>query len=547
MSYPLFHPERPGDLPLLLSEEDFAHEFPGEGTAVEFKQGITTKKVQEAAVAFSNADGGVLLVGVNPAGAVTGLSQPGEKSRNLHEALKSISNCGRYEIREISVGSKSVLAVSIERRHEGFAQTSEGVVRVRRGASNPALLGADLSRFVAERAFHSFESTPTKVSLADADPVRLGRLRQAYGWPDDDTSDRLREFGFVEAAKGSSKLTVAGALLLLGDPTVIKCRADIDVRRFGTESQEPDKTWKISGSVAEQIERATTDILAELGSTTAVLGAHRVDMPKLPPRALREAVANAVAHRSYQNAGSAIRVEIHPDRVRITSPGGLPEPVTIENIRYQQAARNAALLDALHRMGLAEDLGRGIDRIEDDMVADLLQPPEFEDDGSFFTVTLRLSGTVTPLERAWVRQLIDREKLDARSGPVVVQAARQGSIANTEVRILLGVDSVVARSILHRLVVEGVFEQRGERGGAQYVLAPTAGAPVRIRHSDEELDQIVLELARNLPVTNALVRDHTGLDRLDALDLLRRLVQSGRLTQEGTRRGTRYLLPPERR
>lgn len=547
MPYPLFHPERTGDLPLLLTEQEIAREFPGEGSHVEFKQGVSTKRIQDAAVAFSNAEGGVILVGVSPTGTVIGVPQPGEKARELHEALRGVSSCGRYEIRELSVGSNTVLVVSIERRREGFAQTSEGVVRARRGASNPALLGVDLSRFVAERAFHAFESTPTRFSLDAAEASQLDRLRHAYGWPEDDLADRLRELGLLVAAKATNHLTVAGALLLLDDPARIRCRAYVDVRRFAADAPEPDKTWRVTGPVADQIEATTRDVLAELGSTTAVLGAHRIDMPKLPPTALREAVANAVAHRSYQSAGSAIRVEIHHDRVRITSPGGLPEPVTIENIRYQQAARNGTVLDALRRMGLAEDLGRGIDRMEDDMAADLLGPPEFEDDGSFFTVTLRLVGAVTPRERAWVRQLIDGKRLDRRSAPVVVNAARQGSITNGDVRNLLGVDSVVARSILQHLVTEGVLEQHGERGGATYVLALTAGVPVRIRRSEEELEQVVLSLAADHPVTNALVRDQTGLDRLDALDLLRRLVDKGRLVREGARRGTQYVLPPRRR
>jgi ATP-dependent DNA helicase RecG len=65
-------------------------------------------------------------------------------------------------------------------------------------------------------------------------------------------------------------------------------------------------------------------------------------MPELPPRAIREAIANAVADRSYEHAGTAIRVEIRSTSLTITSPGGLPEPVTVENIRFQQAARNSA-------------------------------------------------------------------------------------------------------------------------------------------------------------------------------------------------------------
>ncbi len=528
---------------MVMAKEEFGREFPAEGDYLEFKQGASWKKIQEAAVAFSNANGGVILVGVAPDKTITGVVEPGEKARQIHQAMQGTSNPGRYEVHELTVGSAVVLAISVERRHEGFAQTSDGVVRVRRGASNPALMGTDLSRFVADRAFQSFESTPTALPPADADPDLMERLAAAYEWPPGDIGPRLREAGFAIMQRGKERLTVAGALLLLSDPSVIGCRAFVDVRRYRADDQEPDRTWTITGSVAEQIEGATRDILAEVGSSTAVLGVQRVDMPKLPPRAVREAVANAVAHRSYQNAGSAIRVEVYPDRVRIISPGGLPEPVTVENIRVQQAARNDAVLDALHRMGLAEDLGRGIDRMEDDMVADLLQLPEFEDDGSFFTVTLRLVGTVTPLERAWVRQLIDREQLDARSAPVVVQAARQGSITNSDVRALLGIDSVDARHVLQRLVVEGVFLQRGERAGTEYVVAASAGAPVHIHRSEEELVQIVLSLAEEGPITNALVRERTGLDRLAALRLIQRLVADGRLVQEGERRGTRYARP----
>ncbi|HVX23045.1 MAG TPA: ATP-binding protein [Acidimicrobiales bacterium] len=530
---------------MVMAEDEFRREFPGESEHLEFKQGTTWKKIQEAAVAFSNGDGGVIFVGVAPDGRITGVTDPGERAREVHQAIQGVSNPGRYEVHELTVGANTLLVISVERRKEGFAQTSEGVVRIRRGASNPPLMGTDLSRFVAERAFESFENTPTALAPTEADPALLDRLVTAYdwrpeGWRSEDVRPLLREAGFVSLQRREERLTVVGALLLLVDPSRIGCRAFIDIRRYREGEQEPDRTWTVSGSAAEQIERATADILREVGSSTAVLGVQRVDMPKLPPRAVREAVANAVAHRSYQNAGSAVRIEIHSDRVRITSPGGLPEPVTVEHIRVQQAARNRTLLDALHRMGLAEDLGRGIDRIEDDMVADLLQLPEFEDDQSFFTVTLRLVGTFTPLERAWVRQLIDRDQLDARSAPVVVEAARRGAITNSDVRALLGIDSVDARNLLQRLVAERVFEQRGERAGTVYVVAASAGAPVHVRHTVEELAQMVLVMAEEGPITNALVRDRTGLDRMAALNLLQRLVTDGRLQREGTRRGTRY-------
>jgi predicted HTH transcriptional regulator len=108
---------------------------------------------------------------------------------------------------------------------------------------------------------------------------------------------------------------------------------------------------------------------------------------------------------------------------------------------------------------------------------------------------------------------------------------------------LLGLDSVEARSLLQALVDTGVLVRRGQRGGSTYHVAAGLGVPARIRHTDDEIDDIVLRCAQEGPVTNALVRERTGLDRLAALSALHRLVNSGRLIQVGERRGTQYRLP----
>lgn len=360
--------------------------------------------------------------------------------------------------------------------------------------------------------------------------------------PHDDVETRLLERRLVAEDRGLRRLTVAGALLLLDDPTQIGCRAYVDVRRYDGIHAEPDKVWQVGGPVTHQVGAVTEDVLAELGTVSAVLGTRRVDMPKLPTRVVREAVANAIAHRSYQSNNTATVIAIHPDRISIRSPGSLPEPVTIPNIRHQQAARNPVLIDVLRRLHLAEDQGLGIDRMEDDMEAELLEAPHFEDDGSSFTVTLHLRGPVSPAERAWIRRLVSDGRIDGRSGVVVVHAAREGSITNGDVRELLDMDSVAARALLQRLVSSGVFEQRGERGGAQYVIAPQLPVPLRVRFSDEELDAEVLEIARARGrVTNADVRAVTGIDRGGALEVLVRLVETGQLERRGERRGAHYV------
>lgn len=546
MPYPPFHPSHRGAPPSTLDGDAFAAAFPGEDEFIEFKTGVSPPRIQEVATAFSNTDGGVMVIGVADDRRIVGVRDPGERMKDVYQALRDVQNPGRHEVHQVTVDGEHVLILGVSRRREGFAQTSAGVVFVRKGASNAPLIGTELSAFVARRAFASFESTPTNVVLDDADSVLRSRLCDAHGWIDDEhLVDRLKENGFVSHDRSETVLTVAGGLVLLPEPEIIGGRPYIDMRRFSENQPEPNKTWEIRGPIDQQIETAVAAISDELGTVSAIVGAHRVELPRLPTRALREVVANAVAHRSYEDDGTAIRIEIHPTRVSVTSPGGLPEPVTIEHIRSQQAARNDRILRTLRRFKLAEDKGLGIDRIEDDMAAELLHAPEFSTDGSFFTVDLRLDGVVTTRERAWVRGLIDDDHLDPRSALVVVAIARDGSITNGDVRELLNVDSTEARAVLQALVQAEIIVMFGTRGGAEYRIAPAVGIPSRIRYTDSELDEIALARAARGRLTNAALRAETGLNPQEALKVFRRLLDRNLLVQRGTKRGTHYVRPED--
>ncbi len=540
MPYPLFHPEAHRAPVMVMTFDDFRAEFPAEGQYLEFKQGVSQEKIQDAVVAFSNKDGGVVLIGVRDNGTLNGFADVGDGERQLHQALGATNNPGRYEVHPFVVGDAHLLALSVARRMEGFAQTASGVVKVRSGASNTALIGEQLSRFMRERAFTHFETTPTRVPLTSASAKLIEHLRREYGWPEADVTERLIESGFAIRERGVTVLTVVGGLVLMDDPARLGVKAQVEILRFPRGEQDPDKRTTITGPVDLQVEGATNAILDEVGQTSVLLGTRRVDLPKIPPTAIREAVANAVAHRSYETTGTGVRVEIRDDEVRIISPGPLPEPVTEKNIRDQQASRNQLLLATLRRFGLAEDLGRGIDRIEDEMAAQLLHPPTFHDDGTSVTVTLRLSGLATPLERAWLSRLVQNRRLEANDLLALVQSGRDGSVTNSRVRSLLGVDNVAARVILQRLRDAGLVVQEGERGGAVYRPTENLGIPAMIRMDPAELEERVVKMAETEPISNADVRTATGLDSNDALTMLQRLVAAGRLTQTGAKRGTRY-------
>lgn len=114
LSYPLFHPRRVGDLPVVLSEDEFAAVFSTKDEYVELKQGISPTRVQEAVVAFPNADGGVLIHGVAPDGRMVGVTRIGERMKDVHQALREARNPGRYEVRELPVGDHKLFVVSVD-------------------------------------------------------------------------------------------------------------------------------------------------------------------------------------------------------------------------------------------------------------------------------------------------------------------------------------------------------------------------------------------------------------------------------------------------
>jgi len=536
LPYPPFHPARSQEtLPLTFSPADFDREFPVETGYVERKQG--TSGLDEAIVAFSNADGGVVLIGVADDGTVHGRELTAGLETDLHRIVSTTRDPGRYFISPASVGSKHIVVLAIARRHAGFSQTSNGRVLVRRGQQNLALMGGDLAQFIMQRALTRFESTEVSLRWNDAPLVLRARVQEAFGWESPEV-ERFQEQGLV--TPGNS-LTVAGALLLVPEPDRVLGKAYVEILRFPPGSSEYDKRVLVRGPVYGQVENATATVMDELGVDMAFLRTRRYELPRLPEIVVREAIANAVGHRQYETTGVPVRIELRPEAVQIESPGSLPEPVTEANIRDAQSARNLVVMSVLRRFRLAEDAGRGVRVMQDTMERELLDRPRFSDLGHAVRVHLPLGGTITPTERAWLHQIEAGGLITAEDRVLVVHAARGETLNNARVRELLNVGRSEATEALRRVRNAGLIRQLGQRGGATYRIEPRLAPQAAVRLGDEELKDFVLQLAAAGPLTNERVRDETGLDRGDALRMLSVLVAEGKLLRRGTRRGTHYV------
>ena len=163
---------------------------------------------------------------------------------------------------------------------------------------------------------------------------------------------------------------------------------------------------------------------------------HRIDLPAVPPAALREALVNAVVHADYAQPGAPTRVAVFDDRVEVENPGVLLAGLTIEDIREGVSrVRNRVMARVFHELGLVEQWGTGVQRMIASCVEAGLPEPEFAELGFRFRVTIRTDRSTAPT-------------LDLVDDRIVAFLRAEGGRSTAEIADRVGLS---ARSVQHRL------------------------------------------------------------------------------------------------
>jgi ATP-dependent DNA helicase RecG len=106
-------------------------------------------------------------------------------------------------------------------------------------------------------------------------------------------------------------------------------------------------------------------------------------------------VVNAIMHRDYRFTGARVMVQMFPDRVEVSNPGGLPPGLDRRSFGSKSVHRNELIADLLYRLEVGERVGSGIRRMRASMRAAGLPPPTFQFD-SFFTAAFRKKAPRVP-------------------------------------------------------------------------------------------------------------------------------------------------------
>lgn len=324
------------------------------------------RDVADEIASLANSMGGELLLGVDDKSReVSGI--PPDKLDYVEQQLANwldtlidpppTVHVRRIELPNQAGDQKPLLWVQVPRSL--FVHRSPKGYLTRVGSTKRALSTEQLARLIQRRnqaGIVWFDELP--VNGCRFEDLSRPLWERFVGDGDDDPRLKLQKMKLLTRDEdGQEWASVSGCLMCSEEPrrwlrsSYVQC-----VRYLGTErdADQQHDAQDCSGPLDQQIQQAVQFVLRNM-QVGARKNLGRVDYPQFHPRAVFEAIANAVAHRDYSIPGTPVRVHQFQDRLEVDSAGALANSLTVDVLRYRQATRNELLVSLLARCPVGVD------------------------------------------------------------------------------------------------------------------------------------------------------------------------------------------------
>lgn len=434
--------------------------------------------VAETLVAFANADGGELFVGVEDDGKVTGVPHKEELIAAIKRApvdhLHRDSPLPPPMIGDIAIEGKRVLYFSVVKSMGAIHLTAGGRCLRRYDRENRPAVFEEIRAARDESISREYDrSFVDGLSTADLDIDLLTNVSEqiASGF----SPEKLLQYlGLAEYSDTGLRYRKAALLLFAKDISKWYPRCEVRIIRvegieLGTGSNyNVAVDERIGGAIPLLVEDAWETLRPYLARTrfqsTGVFRERLI----YPEAACREALVNAIAHRDYSREGSPIEVFVYDDRMDFRSPGGLLSGISVDQLKsFAQVheTRNVLVARTLRELGLMREMGEGIPRMFGAMRDSELVDPELTSDREQFTVTLRSQSIFNRQDIEWLDSYkeFDLEKNEQR----VALLGRDGHLLSTnEIIDVTGiVDTDDFRALSEQLRRKGIVYNAKPRVG----------------------------------------------------------------------------------
>ncbi|HWB31871.1 MAG TPA: helix-turn-helix domain-containing protein [Acidobacteriaceae bacterium] len=424
-----------------------------EGKTLEFKRDLSSPEgVLKSLVAFANTSGGLLLLGVEDSTKrVKGISDILTEEERLANLISDSISPKLVPSMEVLPWRKTqVLAVEIypssNRPHHLNRLGSEEGVFVRVGSTNrraDSFLIQEMQRYNQVSSFDerpipelNSEAIDFRVASEFFKPIRKLRRHD------------LQTLKVMTNYQGQAVPTIGGILLFGVDRLSHYPDAWIQAGRFAGSDR---RRIVDSVEIRSYLPGAAEEVIAFLQKHTtreAVIGSvKRTDVWTYPLLAVREAIMNAIVHADYSQHGAPIRVALFDDRLEIENPGLLPLGLTIDDIQKGVSKlRNRVLGRVFQELGLIEHWGSGIQRMIAACQDRGLDPPQFEEIGTHFRVTLSAIAHRAPAKDVRDEAILAALAENLEAGLPTSQIAKQIKLSPRAARTRLA--SLVERGLI---------------------------------------------------------------------------------------------------
>lgn len=458
------------------------------------KDGKLPDDLWEPVTAFSNADGGTFNFGIDKNGKIIGI--PLDKIDSLQQNIITLCLTGfNHKLYpEISV-TDNIVKVYIPPAPAALRpifSTSRGLPkggRVRIGSSNVQLDDEWIRRFaIAAKGgaeLVTFNGNYTEHFDAKTIDKYLQLIKAKRGSVYNNFSQetilvKLRALG------SQKEITLFGLLAFSNEYGLQELTAptiNIAVTQYaGTSKVNPQDITEVSlddkefsGNTVSQFENALRLILSKLPVRSRIesTSGKRLDYLAIPEVAIRETLANAIAHRDYTTYKGRIQIDIYADRIEFANPGRSLVPLDQLETTHPET-RNPLLMSYLRDLNITEHRGRGIRTIKNSLKAAGLAEPSFSHNHDWFVVVLYSSAFITTDDQTWLRQF-KKYRLNERQLKALVHLRHtHEAITNSDYRDLNNMnnvrDDIRAKKDLARLADLGLLKRVGENRYRTYEL-----------------------------------------------------------------------------
>ena len=432
-----------------------------ESERIEYKSQMLEDLYKEV-IAFANTDGGVIYIGIDNEGNLTGIDDVDETYTRLTNGIRdAIAPDVTMFVRYVLQDNKVIRIEVGEGSYKPYYLKAKGIkptgVYVRQGASSVQASPDQIRRMIKESDGDNYEdsrSLDQDLTFSAAETAF-----QRYGV--EFSIEKYRVLGITQND------IFTNLALLLSDQCLHTTKIAVFKDEFCTEFRD---SKEFGGSVFKQFEDSVTYLALCNRTASTIKGVVRTDKKDYPEEAIREALLNAIVHRDYSFSGSII-INVNDSKMEFISLGGLLPGLSTEDIRIGVSQpRNKKLAEVFHRLRLIESCGTGIRRIFKLYENCPIQPVIEVTANAFKIVLPNMNACGAVAERVPEAAEKAPVAITPQMKTVLDYLAEYGEMTDEDLQELLNIKKTRAYLLARQMNENGLIKIIGRGAGKKYKL-----------------------------------------------------------------------------